>query len=186
MAINEVVNDVKSKMDKALSALRGELSKVRTGRASISLLDDVRVDYYGQLSPLNQVATLGVPDARMITIQPWEVSMVPVIEKAILKSNLGLTPTHDGKLIRLPIPPLTEDRRRELVKQVKKFGEDSKVVLRNIRRDSNEMCKKLEKEQHVSEDESKRGEREIQKLTDDHIKLVDETVSHKEKEIMTV
>lgn len=184
--INDIINDVKIKMDKAIEALRFELSKVRTGRASLSILDDIRVDYYGQPAPLNQVATLAVPDARLITIQPWEANMVPVVEKAILKSNLGLTPAHDGKLIRLPIPPLTEERRRDLVKYVKKLGEDCKIAIRNIRRDSNEACKKLEKSEHVSEDESKRGEREIQKLTDDHIKIIDDTNAHKEKEIMTV
>lgn len=184
--VNDVINDAKNKMTKALELLRIENSKLRTGRASLSLLDDIKVDYYGTAMPLNQVATLATPDARLITIQPWEASMVSVIEKAILKSGLGLNPAHDGKVIRLPIPPLTEERRRDLVKYVKKLGEDAKVSIRNIRRDSNEACKKLEKDKKASEDETKRGEREVQKLTDDYIKHIDEAVVHKEKEIMTV
>lgn len=184
--VNDIVNDAKSKMARALEVLKGELFKMRTGRASSAILDDIRVDYYGTISPLNQVATLAVPDARLITIQPWEANMVPVIEKAILKSGLGLTPNHDGKVIKLPIPSLTEERRKELVKYVKKLAEDSKVVVRNIRRDANDACKKLEKSEHVSEDDLKKGEKDIQKLTDDHIKFVDDTVLHKEKEIMTI
>lgn len=184
--INDIINDTKAKMSKALDVLKSELAKLRTGRASPAILDDIRVEYYGTMAPLSQVSNLAVPDARLITIQPWESNMVPVIEKAILKSGLGLNPNHDGRVIKLPIPPLTEERRKELVKYVKKIGEDSKVVIRNIRRDSNEACKKLEKSEHVSEDDLKKGEREIQKLTDDYIKHVDETVAHKEKEIMTI
>jgi len=173
-------------MNGAVEVLRTELSKIRTGRASLSILDDIKVEYYGQRVPLNQVATLGVPEARMITIQPWESNMISVIDKEIQKSDLGLNPVNDGKLIKLPIPSLTEERRKELVKHVKKLGEDSKVAIRNVRRDGNETCKKLEKDGHVSEDEIKRGEKEIQKLTDDFIAKVDEIVVHKEKEIMTV
>ncbi|MBI2092675.1 MAG: ribosome recycling factor [Deltaproteobacteria bacterium] len=184
--INDVVGDTKSKMSRAIDVLKAEFLKLRTGRASPSILDDIRVEYYGTLVPLNQVSNLSVPDARLITIQPWEANMVPVIEKAILKSGLGLNPSHDGKVIRLPIPPLTEERRKELVKYVKKIGEDSKVAIRNVRRDANETCNKLEKSEHVSEDDLKKGEREIQKLTDDNIKHVDELVALKEKEIMTV
>ena len=184
--VSNVVNDSKAKMIKAIDVLKSELLKLRTGRASPAILDDIRVEYYGQMVPLNQVSNLAVPDARLITIQPWETNMVSVIEKAILKSGLGLNPNHDGKVIRLPIPPLTEERRKELVKYVKKLGEDSKVAVRNIRRDSNEACKKLEKSEHVSEDDLKKAEHEIQKLTDDSIKRVDEIVAAKEKEIMTV
>jgi len=184
--INDVINDAKLKMQRTCDALKAELAKMRTGRASPSILDDIRVEYYGTLAPLNQVSNISVPDARLITIQPWEANMVQVIEKALLKSGLGLTPSHDGKIIRLPIPPLTEERRKELVKYVKKLGEDSKIAVRNIRRDCNEHCKKLEKSEHVSEDELKRGEEQIQKLTDETIKHVDEIVVHKEKEIMTV
>jgi len=183
--IQNVINDVKNKMLRAIDVLKTELSKMRTGRASPSILDDIRVEYYGQVVPLNQVSTVAVPDARLITIQPWEANMVQVIEKAIQKSGLGLNPNHDGKVIRVPIPPLNEERRRELVKYIKKVGEDTKVALRNIRRDANETCKKLEKE-HVSEDEVKKAEKDVQKLTDDYIKLVDDTLVHKEKEIMTV
>lgn len=182
----QVVNGAKSRMQKGLDMLRLELTKVRTGRASVGLLDDIRVDYYGTPTPLNQVATLSTPDPKMITVQPWEQNMVAVIEKAILKASIGLTPNHDGKIIRLPIPALNEDRRKELTKSVKKHGEDAKVAIRNVRRDANEELKKLEKSEHVSEDEVKKGESEIQKMTDDFIKLVDDTVAHKEKEIMTV
>ncbi|PIR16712.1 MAG: ribosome recycling factor [Deltaproteobacteria bacterium CG11_big_fil_rev_8_21_14_0_20_49_13] len=184
--VQKVITEAKGKMDRAMETLKMELSKMRTGRASTSILDDVRVEYYGQNVPLNQVSTLGVPDARLITIQPWEAGMVSVIEKAILKSGLGLNPNHDGKVIKLPIPPLNEERRKELVKYIKKLGEDSKVSIRNIRRDANEHIKKLEKSEHASEDDIKKGEKEIQKLTDDHIKLIDDTVTHKEKEIMTI
>jgi len=184
--VQKVITEAKGKMDRAMETLKMELSKMRTGRASTSILDDVRVEYYGQNVPLNQVSTLGVPDARLITIQPWEAGMVSVIEKAILKSSLGLNPNHDGKVIKLPIPPLNEERRKELVKYIKKLGEDSKVSIRNIRRDANEHIKKLEKSEHASEDDIKKGEKEIQKLTDDHIKLIDDTVTHKEKEIMTI
>ena len=183
--VQNVITDTKNKMVRAMDLLKMEFSKMRTGRASASILDDIRVEYYGQIVPLNQVATVAVPDARLITIQPWETNMVSVIEKAIQKSGLGLNPSHDGKLIRVPIPPLNEERRKELVKYVKKVGEDTKVIIRNIRRDANETCKKLEKE-HVSEDDLKKAEKDVQKLTDDYIKLIDETVVHKEKEIMTV
>jgi len=184
--VQKVITEAKGKMDRAMETLKMELSKMRTGRASTSILDDVRVEYYGQNVPLNQVSTLGVPDARLITIQPWEAGMVSVIAKAILKSGPGLNPNHDGKVIKLPIPPLNEERRKELVKYIKKLGEDSKVSIRNIRRDANEHIKKLEKSEHASEDDIKKGEKEIQKLTDDHIKLIDDTVTHKEKEIMTI
>lgn len=184
--VQNAITDAKGKMDRAMEVLKMELSKLRTGRATTSILDDIRVEYYGQNVPLNQVSTLGVPDARLITIQPWEANMVSVIEKAILKSGLGLNPNHDGKVIKLPIPPLNEERRKELVKYIKKLGEDSKVAIRNIRRDANEHIKKLEKSEHASEDDIKKGEKEIQKLTDDHIKLIDDTVTHKEKEIMTI
>lgn len=185
MVIN-IVNDTKNKMTRAIDVLKVELGKLRTGRATPAILDDIRVEYYGQIVPLNQVSTISVPDARLITIQPWEANMVTVIEKAIMKSGLGINPSHDGKIIKLPIPPLTEERRKELVKYVKKLAEDSKVAIRNIRRDANEACKKLEKSEHASEDDLKKGEKEIQKLTDDSIKHVDDIVVHKEKEIMTI
>ncbi len=184
--VSNSLTDSKTKMNKALEVLKTEFLKMRTGRATPSILDDIRVEYYGQMVPLNQVSNISVPDARLITIQPWEAAMVSVIEKAILKSGLGLNPAHDGKLIRLPIPPLNEERRKELVKYAKKLGEDAKVAVRNIRRDANEGFKKLEKSEHVSEDDLKKGEKEIQKMTDDTIKHIDDLVASKEKEIMTI
>lgn len=183
---DQVLQDSKTRMKKAAELLRAELSKMRTGRASLSILDDIRVEYYGNPTPLNQVATLNIPDPRMITIQPWESNLISEIEKSIQKSGIGLNPTNDGKLIRLPIPALTEDRRKELVKHVKKHGEESKVAVRNVRRDANEHLKKLEKDEHVSEDEIKKATGDVQKMTDDLIKEIDEIVSHKEKEIMTL
>ncbi len=174
------------KMDATIEVFRKELASVRTGRASIALLDGITVDYYGNQTPLNQVATLTVPEPRLITIQPWEQRLIPEIEKAILKSDLGLNPTNDGKLIRLAIPPLTEERRKELVKVVKKRAEEARVALRNIRRDVLEEIKKLQKEKNLSEDEVKRWNEEVQKITDSYIKKIDEMLNHKEKEIMEV
>lgn len=184
--IPEVKKKTEEKMKAAVEGLRHEFSTIRTGRASLSLLDDIRVDYYGTPSPLNQVATLALPDARTITISPWESKMLGAIEKAIQKSDLGINPVNDGKLIRLVIPQLTEDRRKELVKKAKKMAEDAKVTVRNIRRDSNEALKKAEKDKDITEDELLKGEQEIQKLTDDIIKRIDEAFHHKEKEIMEV
>ncbi len=174
------------KMDSATEAFKKELASVRTGRASLALLDGIKVDYYGTPTPIAQVASLSIPDSRQIAIQPWEPKIISEIEKAILKSDLGLTPTNDGKLIRINIPSLTEERRKQLVKVVKKNAEDSKVVIRNIRRDINEEIKKLEKDKHTSEDETKKSLDETQKLTDSYIKKIDELLSHKEKEIMEV
>lgn len=183
---DSVLKDASARMKKAIELLRDELAKMRTGRASLAILDDVRVDYYGNPTPLNQVATLNIPDPRLITIQPWESNLIPVIEKAIQKADLGLNPSSDGRVVRLPIPPLNEERRRELVKFIKKHGEDTKVAVRNVRRDANDHLKKLEKEEHVSEDEVKKAQHDVQKLTDDSIKEVDEIVVKKEKELMTV
>jgi ribosome recycling factor len=174
------------KMEATIEVFKKELTSIRTGRASLALLDGITVDYYGNQMPLNQVATLSVPEPRLITIQPWEQKIIPEIEKAIMKSDLGLTPTNDGKTIRLAIPPLTEERRKELVKVVKKRAEESRVALRNIRRDVLEEIKKLQKEKNLSEDEVKRWNEEVQKITDTYIKKVDELLSHKEKEIMEV
>jgi len=159
---------------------------VRTGRASLALLDGITVDYYGNPTPLQQVASLSVPESRQIVIQPWEQRVISEIEKAIMKSDLGLTPTNDGKVIRINIPPLTEERRKQLVKVVKKRAEEAKIAIRNIRRDSNEELKKLEKEQHLSEDDAKKFHAEIQKLTDASITKVEEVLKHKENEIMEV
>jgi len=181
-----VVKTASAKMDKTLEVLKSEFSKVRTGRASATLLDPIMVDYYGTPTPLNQVGTLSVPEPRLITVQPWERNLIPQIEKAILKSDLGLNPSSDGQIIRIPLPPLTEERRKELCKHVKRLGEDAKVAIRTVRRDGNDELKKLEKNKDISEDELKRGEKEIQDITDQHVKKVDELVSHKEKDVMEI
>lgn len=170
----------------AIKSLKEHLGKVRTGRANISLLDGVIVDYYGTPTPIKQVANLSTPDARTIQVQAWEGSLLPAIEKAIIGANLGLTPMNDGKLIRVPVPPLTEERRKDLVKQCKKMGEEGKVAIRNHRRDANEALKKLEKDKAISEDESKRGQDEIQKKTDSSIAEIDKILVEKEKEILTI
>ena len=173
-------------MKKTIGALERDLGKVRTGRASVALLDDIRVDYYGTPTPLNQLATISIPEARMIVIQPWDKTVIGEIEKAILKSELGLTPQNDGKVIRLAIPRLTEERRRELVKVVKKMGEGSKVAIRNIRRDAIEQLRKMEKEKQLSKDDLRHYQNEVQKLTDRYIERVEEIVEAKEREIMEV
>jgi ribosome recycling factor len=182
----DVLKNARSAMEKAIEAQKKDLARVRTGRAATSLLDEIRVDYYGTPTPLNQVGTLAVPEARLITIQPWEKNLIPEIEKAILKSDLGLNPASDGTLIRIAIPPLTEDRRKEMVKMVRRMCEDTRISIRNVRRDANEALKKLEKNKDISEDELKRGEKEIQELTDQFIKKADEVVAAKEKEIMEI
>ncbi|HSM75133.1 MAG TPA: ribosome recycling factor [Desulfobacterales bacterium] len=171
-------------MGKTVAALKGEFKKVRTGRASLALLDGIRVDYYGTPTPLNQMASLSVPESRLITIQPWDVSVIKEIEKALLKSDLGLTPSNDGKLIRIAIPPLTEERRKELVKIVHKMSEEHKVAIRNIRRDANELLKGFKKDGDISEDEAFKAQDQVQKITDEHIKLIDEVFQEKEKEIL--
>jgi len=183
---DDVIAKSDTGMEKAVEALKKELNKVRTGRASTALLDDIRVDYYGTPTPLNQIGTLSVPEARLITIQPWEKHLVPEIEKAIHKSDLGLNPSSDGQLIRIAIPALTEERRKEMVKLVKRMGEDAKVSVRNVRREANEKLKKLEKDKEISEDELKRGEKEIQDLTDSFVGKVDEVVAKKENEVMEI
>ncbi len=182
--LDDIYQETRGRMGKTIAALKNELKRVRTGRASLSLLDGIRVDYYGTLTPLNQMATLSVPESRLITIQPWDVSVIKEIEKAILKSDLGLTPSSDGKIIRISIPPLTEERRKELVKVVHKMCEDHKIALRNIRRDSNELIKGFKKEGDISEDESFKGQDQVQEITDDHIKQVDAVYKEKEKEIL--
>ncbi len=173
-------------MKATIEGLKRDFTSIRTGRASLSLFDGINVDYYGTPTPLNQVATLNIPEPRMITVQPWEVKLIGDIERAILKSDLGLTPANDGKIIRIPIPQLTEERRKELVKMVKKRGEECKVAIRNIRRDANDQVKKLEKDKEISEDEMKKDLDEVQKMTDNYIKKVDETIEHKEQEVMEV
>ncbi len=174
------------KMDKTIDTLKKDLASIRTGRASLSVFEGIMVDYFGTPTPISHIATLSVPESRLITIQPWDPKNIQDIEKAILKSDLGLNPNNDGKLIRVAIPVLTEERRKEIVKQVHKRGEDAKIALRNVRRDGNEEMKKIEKEEHVSEDETKRAIEEIQKLTDSHSNKVDEIVKHKEEEVMEV
>jgi ribosome recycling factor len=182
--LDEIYLDLDDRMDKTVETLESEYKKLRTGRASISLVDGIRVDYYGSATPLSQLATLTVPDPRSITIQPWDTSVVGEIEKAILKSDLGLTPMNDGKIIRINIPPLTAERRRDLVKIVKKRAEESKVAVRNIRRDMNEKIKDLKKDKQVSEDEQFRAQEQIQKVTDDYVKKIDAVCGVKEKEIL--
>lgn len=182
--IEETYQDTQDRMAKSISALKTELQRVRTGRASSTLLDGIKVDYYGTPTPLNQMATIAVPESRLITIQPWDASVIKEIEKAILKSDLGLTPNNDGKLIRIAIPPLSEQRRKDLVKMVHKTCEDYKVALRNIRRDANELIKGFKKEGEISEDAAFKAQDEIQKITDTHIHQVDEIYKVKEKEII--
>ena len=184
--IQELRKKTSERMLASIEALKKKFGSVRTGRASLSILDGLTVDYYGTPTPLQQVASLSLPDSRQISIQPWEQKIIPEIEKAIMKSDLGLTPMNDGKLIRINIPALTEERRKQLVKVVRKEAEDAKVAVRNIRRDVNEELKKLEKEKHVSEDDIKKEHDEVQKITDFFVKKVDELLDHKEKEIMEV
>jgi ribosome recycling factor len=181
-----VLNDMKSNMEKTVAVLKNEFQKIRTGRASTGILDSVKVDYYGNPSTLSQVATLAIPEARTITISPWEAKLIPVIEKAILNANIGLTPSSDGKIIRLTLPPLTEDRRKEIVKDLRKKAEDDKIALRNVRRDAMDRLKKLEKDKAITEDELKKFEKEVQDATKGFEQKVDEAVSHKEKEVMEV
>jgi ribosome recycling factor len=182
--IDSIYQDTRDSMEKSIVSLKRDLKRVRTGRASLSLLDGIKVDYYGTLTPLNQLATLAVPESRLITIQPWDTTVIKEMEKAILKSDLGLTPSSDGKIVRIAIPPLTEQRRKELVKIVHKICEEYKVSVRNIRRDSNEMVKELKKDGQVSEDDAFKSQEKIQKITDEHIRLVDECYAEKEKEIL--
>jgi ribosome recycling factor len=180
---NAVVDSMAQSMDKSLQSLKGDLAKVRTGRASTALVEPVQVDYYGSNVPLNQVANVSTPDARTIQIAPWEAGMIGAIEKAIMAANIGLTPQNDGKVVRIPLPPMTEERRKEMVKLVKKMGEETKVAIRNHRRDANEVIKK---DKAVSEDESKKSMDLIQKKTDEKVAEVDKVVAAKEKEILTI
>lgn len=182
--IDDIYQETRESMGKTVEALKRELQRIRTGRASLSVLDGIKVDYYGTPTPLNQMATLAVPESRQITIQPWDASVIKDIEKAILKSDLGLTPSNDGKILRISIPPLTEERRKELVKVIHKICEDHKVTVRNTRRDSNDLLKSLKKDGDISEDEAFRSQDEVQKITDKYIKLIDECYSEKEKEIL--
>lgn len=186
MLNNPIIKDALQRMDKTVEAFRIEITKIRTGKATTALLDGIKVDYYGTMSPLNQVGNVTVMDAHTISITPWDKSMVPLIDKAILASDLGLNPVSDGTNLKVPIPPLTEERRKEMVKLVKKFGEESKIALRNVRRDANDHLKKMEKNKELTEDQLKDAEKETQKLTDEHTVKIDELIKHKEKEIMEV
>ncbi len=184
--VKDILKEAETKMKKAVEVVRQEFIKIRTGKATTALLDGIKVDYYGSMMPLNQVGNVGTPDVHTISVTPWDKAMIGAIEKAILTANLGLNPANDGTVVRVPIPPLNEERRKELVKLIKKFAEEGKIALRNIRRDAIEHLKKSEKEEHFSEDERKRGEDEAQKLTDKFIKEIDSHVAMKEKEIMEV
>jgi ribosome recycling factor len=184
--VKEAEVNMKTRMDKAIGDLQHEMASIRTGRASLSLLDNIRVDYYGTPTPLNQVANLHVPEPAMITIQPWDASQIGPIERAIRVSDLGLNPSNDGKIVRLPIPPLTEDRRKDLVKRLHGVAEHHRVSVRNIRRDANEAVKKLLKDKKISEDDEKRAHEEIQKVTDAYMGKIDAASKGKEKEILEI
>ncbi|HEY4088789.1 MAG TPA: ribosome recycling factor [Bryobacteraceae bacterium] len=184
--VAEIEAGAKQRMEKAITDLQHAMSAIRTGRASIHLLDNIRVDYYGTPTPLNQVANLHVPEPGMITVQPWDVSLLGLIEKVIRTSDLGINPANDGKIIRLPIPPLTEERRKEMAKKIHVIAEDHRVAVRNIRRDANEQIKKLSKEKKISEDDDRKGQDEMQKLTDGYMKRLDEAAKAKEKEVLDI
>lgn len=184
--LKDVLTDAKKRMDASVEVLRKDLQAVRTGRASLAILDGVTVDYYGTPTPLNQVANLAVPEGNLITVQTWEPALLPVIEKAILSSDLDLNPANDGKILRIPIPPLTEERRKVLVKHVGKLAEESRTAVRQVRRDANDHLKKMLKDKELSEDEEKRALKQVQDLTDEHIKKVDDLIKKKEQELMTV
>lgn len=184
--INDITTDAEDGMKKAVDSFKRDLQKIRTGRANTSMLDGIKVDYYGTPTPVNQVATVTVVDARLISVKPWEKSMVPVIEKAIRASDLGINPVADSDLVRLPIPPLTQERRRDLVKNVKKMMEESKVAVRAARRDAMDLLKEAEKDKEITEDERKNGEKRVQDLTDRYVGQVDDLAAAKEKEVMEV
>lgn len=184
--MDSIFNEAKRKMDKTIEALGTEFGKLRTGRASIAILDGVTVDYYGAPTPLNQLATLSVPEARVVTVQPFDATQMAIIEKAIIATELGLTPNNDGKLIRIQIPEPTEERRKELVKVARKYAEEGRVAIRNCRRDANDSLKKLEKDKEISQDELKKAQTHVQEITDAEVKRVDETLKVKEAEIMEV
>jgi ribosome recycling factor len=182
--INDITTDTEDGMKKAVESFKRDLQKIRTGRANAAMLDGIKVDYYGTPTPVNQVATVQVVDARLITVKPWEKAMLPVIDKAIRASDLGINPVSDSELVRLPIPPLTQDRRRDLAKQVSKQTEEARVAVRSARRDAMDMVKDAEKDKQITEDERKNGEKKIQDLTDKYIAMLDDVAKHKEKEIM--
>jgi ribosome recycling factor len=182
--IEETYEETRDRMSKSIVALKEEIKRIRTGRASASLLDGIRVDYYGTPTPLNQMASVSVPESRLLVIQPWDVTAIKDIEKAILKSDLGLTPSSDGKIIRISVPPLSEERRKQLAKSLHKTCEEYKVAVRNIRRDANELIKGFKKEGDIAEDDAFKAQDEVQKITDEFVKQIDEIYKEKEKEIL--
>jgi ribosome recycling factor len=184
--LEDIYRDTETQMQKAIDSLIHEYAGVRTGRASVGLLDGITVEYYGTQTPLNQVATLSVPESSLIVIQPWDATVIKAVEKAILRSDLGITPSNDGKVIRLAIPPLTEERRKQLAKLIKKKAEEKKIVIRQIRRESNDMLKSFEKEKEITEDERHIGQEQVQKITDTFIKKIDEVTAKKEQEILEI
>ena len=185
-AIEDFLADARRRMDKSIESTKTEFNSIRTGRASAALLDRVTIDYYGTPTPLKNMATINTPEPRMLTVQPFDPSSVKAIERAIQESDLGLTPSNDGKVIRLPIPQLTEERRKELVKLVRKYGEDGKIAIRNVRRDVMKHLEELVRNGEVGDDEERRGEGQVQKLTDEHTKTIDDLLRHKESDIMEV
>jgi ribosome recycling factor len=184
--MDKVKTSLNDSMKKAVDSLKHQLTKVRTGRASASILDGVQVEYYGSMSPINQLGQISTPEARLLQIQPFDKTMIPAIEKALFGANLGVTPTNDGNFVRLNFPALTEDKRKDLAKEIKKIGEDTKVVIRNVRRDQNDAVKKAEKDKLISEDESKKIQTEIQNITDKFTKEVDTIIANKEKEVLSI
>lgn len=186
MDIDSILFDAEERMEKALAALDREFAKLRTGRATTALVDGIKADYYGTPTPISQMASVAVPDSRTLTIQPWDKGGIALIEKAILKSDLGLTPVNDGKVVRIVMPPLTEERRKDLSKVARKYSEDAKVAVRNVRRDANDSLKKLEKDKTITEDDQKRAAEDVQKLTDKYVADVDKKCAAKEKEIMEI
>lgn len=186
MSVDTVLKDTKPKMEAVIEDLQRKLANVRTGRATVGLLDGVMVDYYGTPTPLNQMASVAVPEPQMLTVQPWDISQVPAVEKAIIAANLGLNPSNDGKMIRLPIPALNEERRKQLAKQVHEFAEEHRIAVRNVRHSSNDVLKKMLKDKEISEDDERYGLDEVQKLTNTYTGKIDELAKTKEQEIMTV
>lgn len=184
--LKDVIKDAKTRMDTVVEDARRKLSTVRTGRASVNILDNISVDYYGTPTPITQVANVSAPEAQLLTVQPWDPSIINLIEKTIRSSDLGLNPSNDGRVIRIPIPPLNQERRKQLAKMVRDIAEEHRTAVRNVRRDSNENLKKLQKDKKITEDDEKNGLEETQKLTDSHIEKINEVVKNKENEIMTV
>lgn len=184
--LDEILLETEDKMNKAVESTKVRFSHIRAGRANVSMIDGVKVDYFGQSTPLNQVGSLSAPESRLIVIDPWDKSLIPAIEKEILKANLGFNPSNDGRVIRLVLPELTEDRRKEYVKIVKKDAEEGKIAIRNIRKEANAKLKKLEKDSEISEDDLKNGETKVQKLTDKYVDSIDDLLAKKEKELMSI